>query len=118
MSNIDNWEVCYFCNKGKFVTHTETIAFHQWTDKGYVFCHARVSLGICDHCGSRDWNEETEALIEEAVRREYDKVPLPESVEKTLSNGATIFHDRSLLRARTKGASIGLAPGGLAPRAR
>jgi CRP/FNR family transcriptional regulator, cyclic AMP receptor protein len=108
MSNIDNLEVCYFCKKGKFVTHTETIAFHQWTDKGYVFCRARVPLRICDHCGLRDWNEETEALIEEAVRREYDKVPLPESVE----NDATIFHGRPLLRARAEGASGGLAPGG------
>jgi hypothetical protein len=34
-----------------------------------------VPLRVCGRCGSRDWTEETEALIDEAVRREYDKLP-------------------------------------------
>jgi len=53
----------------------DEIAFHQWTDKGYVFCRLTVPLGVCDTCGSRNWNEDVEAAIEEAVRREYDKLP-------------------------------------------
>ena len=73
MPNDENGDICFFCKKGKFVVRTEEIAFHQWTDKGYVFCRVPLSIGVCDRCGSRNWNEETEALIEEAVRKEYDK---------------------------------------------
>jgi len=31
--------------------------------------------GICDRCGSRHWNADAEAIIEESVRREYEKLP-------------------------------------------
>ena len=75
MSNSENGEICYFCKRGKFTKRTEEIAFHQWTDKGYVFCRVNVVLGVCDRCGSRYWDAEMEALIEQAVRREYDKLP-------------------------------------------
>jgi hypothetical protein len=74
MSN-GNGDICYFCKKGKFVKRTEQMTFHQWTDKGYVYCRVSVPLRVCGRCGSRDWTEETEALIDEAVRREYDKLP-------------------------------------------
>lgn len=74
MSN-GNGDICYFCKKGEFVKRTEQMTFHQWTDKGYVYCRVSVPLRVCDRCGSRDWTEETEALIDEAVRREYDKLP-------------------------------------------
>jgi hypothetical protein len=74
MSNSENSETCHFCKKGKFIRRNEEIAFQQWTDKGYVYCRVGVSLGICTHCDSRDWGENTEALVEEAVRREYDKL--------------------------------------------
>jgi hypothetical protein len=73
MPNEENGDTCFFCKKGKFVIRTEEIAFHQWTDKGYVFCRIPLSIGVCDRCGSRNWNDETEALIDEAVRKEYDK---------------------------------------------
>jgi hypothetical protein len=75
MSNSDDEESCYFCKKGKFIRRTEEIAFHQWTDKGYIFCRVSVSLGVCDQCGSRDWNDDTEAQVDEAVRQQYDKLP-------------------------------------------
>jgi hypothetical protein len=75
MSTNENGETCYFCNKGKFVTGIEEIAFHQWTDKGYVFCRVTLSLGVCDHCGSRHWTEEAEAALDEAIRRESAKLP-------------------------------------------
>jgi hypothetical protein len=75
MSNSENGGVCYFCKRGKFIKRTEEIAFHQWTDKGYVFCRVNVALGVCDRCGSWDWNDEAEAKIQEVVRREYEKLP-------------------------------------------
>jgi hypothetical protein len=32
-------------------------------------------MGICDHCGSKTWDDDAEAIIEEAVRQEYQKLP-------------------------------------------
>lgn len=74
MSTDEDKNTCFFCKKGKFVTRKEDIAFHQWTDKGYVLCRVNISIGVCDHCGSRDWSEEAEAAIDEAIRREYQKL--------------------------------------------
>jgi hypothetical protein len=75
MPNQENSETCFFCKKGKFITRTEEIAFHQWTDKGYVFCRVSLPIGVCDRCGSRNWSDEAEALIEAAVRKQYNKLP-------------------------------------------
>jgi hypothetical protein len=66
---------CFFCKAGRFVKSVRQIAFHQWTDKGYIFCRAEVPVGVCDRCGSWDWNEEAEAIIEKGVRQEYDRLP-------------------------------------------
>jgi len=74
MANDENGDTCFFCKKGKFVTRAEVLAFHQWTDKGYVFCRIPLSIGVCNRCGSRNWTDETEALIDEAVRKEYNKL--------------------------------------------
>jgi hypothetical protein len=52
----------------------EEVSFKQWTDRGYVFCTVKLRVGVCDHCDSRDWNTETEAVILEVVRRERDKL--------------------------------------------
>jgi hypothetical protein len=51
------------------------MTFHQWTSKGNVSCKVTVPIGICDNCGAKNWNEETEAVIEQAVKRETDKLP-------------------------------------------
>jgi hypothetical protein len=75
MSKDQDGEQCPFCKNGRFIGRTEKLAFHQWTDKGYVFCRIAVTIGICTLCGSRDWNEDTEALIDDTVRREYNKLP-------------------------------------------
>jgi hypothetical protein len=39
-----------------------------------VFCRVKLAVGVCDHCDSRDWNADTEAVIREVVRRERDKL--------------------------------------------
>ena len=52
----------------------EGISFRQWTDKGYVFCRAEIPIGVCDCCGAKHWNQDAEAIINEVVRREYDKL--------------------------------------------
>jgi hypothetical protein len=75
MSKDQNQEQCHLCKKGRFVKRPEKLAFHQRTDKGYVFCRVAVITGVCNNCGSRNWNEKIEGLIDEAVRREYKKLP-------------------------------------------
>jgi len=75
MSDSDPADFCYICRKGHFVRHDREVAFHQSTDKGYVFCRVVVPIGICNQCGSQNWDEAAEAIIEAAVRDEYDKLP-------------------------------------------
>ncbi len=75
MSEINNQDTCYYCKRGQFIRRAEELAFHQWTDKGYIYCRVKGMVGVCDRCGSRDWNEEMEALVKQAVQREYDKLP-------------------------------------------
>jgi hypothetical protein len=65
---------CDFC-KGDHVTpRDQPIAFRQRTDRGYVRCRVTVPLGICARCGSGHWNEAAEAIVEAAVRREYERL--------------------------------------------
>jgi hypothetical protein len=75
MSKDEDAEQCHFCKRGYFRERPEEIAFHQWTNKGYVLCRVTVTLAVCDHCGSRNWSEDIEALLDEAVRQGYDKLP-------------------------------------------
>jgi hypothetical protein len=44
---------------------------------GYIHCHAKIPIGLCNSCGWKRWNQEAEAIIEQVVRREYDKLPRP-----------------------------------------
>jgi hypothetical protein len=71
----DRMEICDFCKIGRLIERTQLIAFHQWTDKGYVFCRATVLIGVCEECGSRNFDEVAEATIDEAVRKAYDELP-------------------------------------------
>lgn len=74
MSNIDDSQRCDFCKNGNIVIREEEIAFRQCTDRGYIVCRATAPIGICDNCGSNNWDEAAEAIIEEAVRKEYEKL--------------------------------------------
>ena len=66
---------CDFCRSGQVTRRDQYIAFRQWTDRGYVSCRVTVPLGVCDRCQSSHWNKEAEVIVEEAVRREYEKRP-------------------------------------------
>lgn len=74
MPDPNNVLRCDFCKIGRIITSSQEIAFHQWTDKGYVFCRATVPMGVCDHCGAKTWDEDAEKIIEVAVRQEYEKL--------------------------------------------
>ena len=65
---------CDFCKTGHIVKRESQITFRQWTDKGYIFCRVVIPIGVCSRCGSRDWDAAAEAIIEKAVRTEYEKV--------------------------------------------
>jgi hypothetical protein len=73
MSTGDDEDVCGVCSRGQVTVCNEEISFHQWTDKGYVFCQTAILVRRCNHCGAKSWDASAEAAIEDAVRREYDK---------------------------------------------
>jgi hypothetical protein len=60
-------------DEGRVITRKQQLAFRQWTDRGYVHCRAEIPIGLCDHCGSKHWNQEAEAIVVEVVRCEYEK---------------------------------------------
>lgn len=55
--------------------------FRQKTDRGRVTCRLRLPVSTCSDCGFEIVGKEAEALMDQAVRREYDKLP-PASGEK------------------------------------
>lgn len=67
--------VCDICNRGIVVRTMQEIAFRQWTSKGYITCQVIIPVAVCPECGARNWDEAAETLIEEAVKREVDKLP-------------------------------------------
>lgn len=79
MSDLDHAQQCDFCKKGCVMMRRRMIAFRQQTDRGYIHCRAEIPIGLCNLCGSKHWNQEAEAIIEDVVRREYDKLPRPGS---------------------------------------
>jgi hypothetical protein len=75
MSPPNDDERCVFCRVGSLIRSDREIAFKQWTDKGYLFCRVTIPMEICDHCGSKTWHDDAEAIIDETVREEYKKMP-------------------------------------------
>ena len=80
MFDLDDSQQCDFCKKGRVITRKQQLAFRQWTDRGYVHCRVEVPIGLCDQCGAKHWNQEAEAIVEEAVRREYAKLPRRDAI--------------------------------------
>ena len=74
MSDVHDVQCCDFCKRGRVIRRNQQISFRQWTDKGYIFCRAEIPIGVCERSGARHWNEDAEAIINEVVRREYDKL--------------------------------------------
>ena len=74
MSDGSTAEICELCQRGHVIKRSELMRFHQWTDRGYVFCEVTIPVGICDQCGMKSWNEAAEAVIEQAVRQAYERL--------------------------------------------
>ena len=75
MSEPDDAERCDFCKQGRVVTHKQLIAFRQWSDKGYIQCRVTVLVGTCDKCRVKSLEPGSDKILDEAFRREYDKLP-------------------------------------------
>lgn len=65
---------CAFCRRGRATKRKQKVAFRQRTDKGYVFCRVTIQVGICTECGAKSVDHCAEAIMDEAARREYDKL--------------------------------------------
>jgi hypothetical protein len=74
MAHSQNEKCCEFCKIGRVAKRSLRIAFRQDTNLGYVSCLANIPIGVCDRCGCKNWNEDAEAITEDAVRREYVKL--------------------------------------------
>ena len=75
MSSQNEGDTCASCRQGRVIKRNQEIAFRQRTDKGYVFCRVTIQIGICAQCGAKNSDDRAEAIMDEAVRREYDKLP-------------------------------------------
>ena len=75
MSESCDADICDICRQGRIAKKSQELAFHQWTDRGYVFCRVSIPIATCDRCGARSWDEAAEAIIEDSVRRAYDNLP-------------------------------------------
>jgi hypothetical protein len=74
MPNGTSRDLCDLCKTGRVATSSQKMSFHQWTSRGMVSCTVTIPIGICESCGARGWDEAAEAVIEDAVRRELDKL--------------------------------------------
>ena len=70
---------CDFCKTGRVTTHYKPVSFRQRSDKGYIFCRVEIPLGICNRCGSQHWNQDAEAIIEDAFQQSYHQKSLNRS---------------------------------------
>lgn len=77
MVGIGDPERCAVCKRGEFSRQPEEVGFLQWTDKGPVSCRVTIEVSVCSGCGFRMWDERAEAVMNEAVRHAYDKLPRP-----------------------------------------
>lgn len=75
MADNDDTNICDFCRRGRVSKSTQEIRFYQWSDKGYLSCSATIPSGVCDRCGMKSWDDASEAIIEDAVRRAYNERP-------------------------------------------
>lgn len=68
---------CPVCRKGRLATQIGTVAFTQRTDRGEVSVSVAIPLSVCGRCGVQIWSDAEERVINEAVRREYERLPKP-----------------------------------------
>src|ERR1700738_2420393 len=66
--------ICDFCRRGMVVKAMQELAFRQRTRKGYVSCRVNIPVLVCADCGAISWVREADAIMDEAVNREGDRL--------------------------------------------
>jgi len=75
MATEGDFAVCNLCRRGRVSSSVKELNLRQLSDKGYVHFRVTVAVGICDSCGDESLGAGAEQLLDEAFRREYDKLP-------------------------------------------
>ena len=73
MTAEDGPVMCPICNKGRITKRMEPITFRQMSDKGLVHCRVTILVGTCDSCRAKSIDDEK--ALDQAFKREYDKLP-------------------------------------------
>jgi hypothetical protein len=80
-------EYCSICKCGRTARSEQNLSFYQKTIKGYINCSVTVVMDVCRWCGARIWDHATELMIDKAVRRELDKLPVASWRESRITPG-------------------------------
>lgn len=72
---VDTRQDCPVCRRGRLVRTTVDLTFHQKTDRGRVTCRVALPVSTCRHCGFEMTDADGEAIMDQAVRRAYEKLP-------------------------------------------
>ena len=75
MATGDAPTICEICKRGRVTKRMEEMAFRQWSDKGYIQCRVTILVGTCDNCRVKSLDAGSDKILDEAFRREYDKLP-------------------------------------------
>jgi hypothetical protein len=75
MATEDSASVCDLCKRGQLSSSSKELNLRQLSDKGYVHFRVTVAVDICDFCGDESLGVGAEQILDEAFRREYDKLP-------------------------------------------
>jgi C4-type Zn-finger protein len=75
VTSTESTDGCPICRRGRLTTQVEKLDFSQRSDKGPVRCRVSIPVTVCDACGHKAWSSDAETAIQEAVLREYNKLP-------------------------------------------
>jgi len=68
---------CDLCFEGLVTWRLEEMAFRQSSDKGYVHCRVKLSVGTCDKCGSKSLEPRADRIFDTAFNRNTTSFPRP-----------------------------------------
>jgi Zn ribbon nucleic-acid-binding protein len=74
MTDMDGAD-CPACKTGRLVDGVHELRFFQASDRGPVEVRVTIPLSTCGRCGFQVWQEAAEAIIDEAVRAAYERLP-------------------------------------------
>ena len=79
MASEDNFIVCDLCKRGRLGSSLRELRVRQSSDKGYIQFSATIAVRICDVCGAKSYGPGANQMLDEAFRREYEKLNVKQS---------------------------------------